>query len=1119
MKFSPGSSVNVETGPDSKSCVYCLAKLVHPRLGRGESYSCGYKPYRCEICNYSTVTKGNLAIHEQSDRHLNNVQEYDQQQKLRESNKRDLIKVPTDIIPPKLIIQTPPLPNSLPQNFFYFLEVCNVKSGVCPQDDVSSSLIEFSDHSLLCQVCGVFSTDNGEDLIAHAEQNRIPINMDLANQQVTSYLAGVWHCSLCSYRSRLKANFQLHCKTEKHAQRLSLLLHMWEGKRADLIISLHSNHPPVAGNSKGSVYCQLRCLPCNFFTYSVHKMRVHCQLPDHDFLAGIFGALVAKRNQLKTSFHEKSKEELDKVRFFYSCQRCEITYSTVNALLQHFQSSVDQSQLNRQLCGQGNINVFYEYENHKTLENQPYIPATIFNCNQGRGTEDVGAYLEQKEGISSAFDILESSFPHRCKDEKTEEIHHLQQLNPTDKPNDESVDEETSDTRRHSAPPTFIAESSFGSNNSTKRRGESGSNVDLSTLNDRGNQEPHSTLNGPLCQTLTDCNIDDDGIHHRMQIAADPLSFWLKLQNSEILQGLAKLFDEQKQQITVPRTCENLFTWFGQDNSLSLFVTCWLKYQFPQIDNAISNEFVALILESIAHQTNATGKFAELRDLQQRHASEICEQCTPSRAFLLPSSASIHQNLYHNNDLPNLVLEAFDKIENGVIQIVLGFQNYSQSQPSPVKRSRNAMTSDQLDNRRSACSISSSLCEETLTTSSKKTGLKDKAHDNKSNTTVDIPQTPSDQSVFTSEHSEKGQCIETSLRPTSSTKRFRTPISSSQQALLLKFFQADQNPSRRQMDIISSKVNLPKRVVQVWFQNARSRERRMYIKFSPCQSQSPKSNLLLPPIPTPPWQPREVSDRLSPLNELECLVSAANSANNPPDSTPNDKLQQIFSQILTQMPPLEMIPPISFSQVPPHLESQQNQLNELESPLDLSTVSYRSSDHHSPNHLQALSPQTGSATSANEARSDNFCRRNRTSISSTQARFMQWFFQRHKTPTICECENIGQAIGLSRRVVQVWFQNQRAKEKKLARVSSMCGEICTSIIKSDASKLVVESDVCELCNVKITRLSEDDTAAVTEHIFSKAHIDKLFSTICQGDSWSKGATDNPQSRSPKLSSK
>lgn len=56
-------------------CAYCSQKTPHPRLGRGESYSCGYKPYRCEICNYSTTSKGNLSIHMQSDKHLNNLGE------------------------------------------------------------------------------------------------------------------------------------------------------------------------------------------------------------------------------------------------------------------------------------------------------------------------------------------------------------------------------------------------------------------------------------------------------------------------------------------------------------------------------------------------------------------------------------------------------------------------------------------------------------------------------------------------------------------------------------------------------------------------------------------------------------------------------------------------------------------------------------------------------------------------------------------------------------------------------------------------------------------------------------------------------------------------------------
>lgn len=55
-------------------CGYCSSGKAHPRLARGETYACGYKPYRCEVCDYATSSKGNLSIHMQSDKHLNNVQ-------------------------------------------------------------------------------------------------------------------------------------------------------------------------------------------------------------------------------------------------------------------------------------------------------------------------------------------------------------------------------------------------------------------------------------------------------------------------------------------------------------------------------------------------------------------------------------------------------------------------------------------------------------------------------------------------------------------------------------------------------------------------------------------------------------------------------------------------------------------------------------------------------------------------------------------------------------------------------------------------------------------------------------------------------------------------------------
>ncbi|EUB62843.1 Zinc finger protein 2 [Echinococcus granulosus] len=1016
VMVSPPAIPEMETG--NSGCIYCLTKVLHPRLGRGESYACGYKPYRCEICNYSTVTKGNLAIHEQSDRHLNNVQEYDQHQKLQcvhKPSEQDSVNSSVSHPPASANQSSPPTMSLFPQTYLAFLEVFSQKGGTCPMDDFSTDLLEVADHTFFCQICGVFGTDSVEELISHAEQNRIPKNLDLANQQLTTHTSGAWHCNLCSYRSPLKANFQLHCKTEKHAQRLSLLLHVWEGKEGRLGASLPTNDLLLSSTSKNSVYCQLRCLPCGFFTCSVHKMRVHCQTPMHGFLASAFGAVVRRRSQLKLSLMTASDggSVMNGARVIYACRKCEMTFTSLTGLMQHFQSA----------------------DFHETVSKK-------FN-------------LRRFNSI-----VLNTS-----------------------------LDDEGSRIRRHSAPPTINAEFSSTSDQSRKRSIEYDNGGNVSAMNDA--QMPQSLLAGATCQTLT----DGENAHCRMHITTSPLSSWLNcvnLQNSELLQGLARFIDEQKEQTSAPQTCDSLFAWFGADNTLCSFLISWLRHQFPQMDGNMSDEFVAFILELIAQQPNVLGRFLDLRELQQRQAFSTCHQCSPPRSFLLPSSTSLHFNIHHNDELPALVLEAVKKMENTVIEVVRALQP-QQFQLPLMKGGRTRLSVNHLEVFRSSFCSSNQITEATIAEICKKTGLEEKAVKHwfrgtlfkgrqrfkEDSSNLDIPQPPINQASAT-EHSDEVRSVGRSTKPTS-TKRFRTPISSIQQAVLLQYFQADQNPSRRQMDIISSEVNLPKRVVQVWFQNARSRERRMFIK--------------------------EASAQESPFNELKCLVSGANSTNTLPEQTPVDKLQQIFNQILTQMPPLGIIqPPASapiqppVTSIPQQLPSQSSENYEMDSPLDLSTVSYRSNDYQSST-LQNLSPHAGSAASANETRSDSFCRRNRTSISSTQARFMQWFFQHHKTPTICECENIGRAIGLSRRVVQVWFQNQRAKKKKLARSTAICSEASFHQPESE-SQFLLEGNECKLCNVKIRRMSEEDTAAVTEHIFSTVHIDRLFATICQGDLWS-----------------
>uniref|UniRef100_A0A8C8RUG4 Homeobox domain-containing protein n=1 Tax=Pelusios castaneus TaxID=367368 RepID=A0A8C8RUG4_9SAUR len=57
-------------------------------------------------------------------------------------------------------------------------------------------------------------------------------------------------------------------------------------------------------------------------------------------------------------------------------------------------------------------------------------------------------------------------------------------------------------------------------------------------------------------------------------------------------------------------------------------------------------------------------------------------------------------------------------------------------------------------------------------------------------------------------------------------KRLRTTILPEQLDVLYRWYVQDSNPTRKMLDCISEEVGLKKRVVQVWFQNTRARERK-----------------------------------------------------------------------------------------------------------------------------------------------------------------------------------------------------------------------------------------------------------------------------------------------------
>nr|XP_004661861.2 zinc finger homeobox protein 2 isoform X2 [Jaculus jaculus] len=435
-----------EKHPESNShCSYCSAGGAHPRLARGESYSCGYKPYRCDVCNYSTTTKGNLSIHMQSDKHLANLQGFqpgpggqgsppeaslppsvgDKEPKTKSPWQCKVCSYETNIsrnlrihmtsekhmqnvlmlhqglplgLPPGLVGTgpTPPpgaTPTNTPELFQYFgppalgqpqtpmpgpglrpdkpLEAQLLLNGIhhlgasrkfptaasgslspeahlppsqflgsssddglptSPLPDDSPSLKVFC-----CLVCQAFSTDSLGLLIYHCSVGR-----SLPEAEWKEVAGDTHRCKLCCYGTQLKANFQLHLKTDKHAQKYQLAAHLREGGGASSTLPLGDGAP------YGSVSpLHLRCNICDFESNSKEKMQLHARGSTHEENSQIYKFLL-----------EMEGTEAAADLGFYRCLLCAWETPSRLAVLQHLRTPAHrdaQAQRRLQLLQNGPV--------------------------------------------------------------------------------------------------------------------------------------------------------------------------------------------------------------------------------------------------------------------------------------------------------------------------------------------------------------------------------------------------------------------------------------------------------------------------------------------------------------------------------------------------------------------------------------------------------------------------------------------------------------------------------------------------------------------------------------------------------------------------------------------
>jgi AT-binding transcription factor 1 len=349
-------------------------------------------------------------------------------------------------------------------------------------------------------------------------------------------------------------------------------------------------------------------------------------------------------------------------------------------------------------------------------------------------------------------------------------------------------------------------------------------------------------------------------------------------------------------------------------------------------------------------------------------------------------------------------------------------------------------------------------------------------------------------------------------------KRLRTTILPEQLDFLYQKYALDSNPSRKMLEQIAGEVGLRKRVVQVWFQNTRARERKGQFR----------SHSQLVINKRCPLCPEVFKMRTALEAHLANMHSGEPIGMIDIDALPNltDHSDDEDELPSTPLPPTPQIahnrPSLSESPFPlndqlaslmPNATSAYDLQNSMRKYYedtmkrfmnDISEQQKRNSGQEALDLSMEDADYAGDAdsdanksmeTESNGGGSGSFSglgggggsgnKRFRTQMSGLQVKMMKSVFEVYKTPTMTECSNLGRDIGLQKRVVQVWFQNARAKEKR-AKL-----QLQQALGREPEQPPTPEE--CTICNFKY-----GPKFVIQDHIFNKNHLEQVRLAIEHG---------------------
>ena len=301
-------------------------------------------------------------------------------------------------------------------------------------------------------------------------------------------------------------------------------------------------------------------------------------------------------------------------------------------------------------------------------------------------------------------------------------------------------------------------------------------------------------------------------------------------------------------------------------------------------------------------------------------------------------------------------------------------------------------------------------------------------------------------------------------------KRLRTSITQDQLDFLLVRYHLDSNPSTEYLEQLANETGLRKSVILKWFINTKARERKgLYVR--------PNFSKKCPLCKVPSFKTRTA---------LECHLTTYH-ANETVDieNIPNE--EQV---VPTEDEEPEQLPVVSdhLASLIPNSTNAYDLQNTMRKYYEDTMKRFMNDIHENKegssgnNALDLTSSDMGDNLSdqgdLGDGENGNGSKRFRTQMSNLQIKMMKAVFELYKTPTMTECSGLGREIGLQKRVVQVWFQNARAKEKR--------AKLQLQQATGNEPDPLPTPDECTFCNFKYTNQFN-----VQDHIFSKSHLDKI----------------------------